>query len=140
MDIPVDKSVKLVGRWAMGSLYFCEHYDNPDSVPSDAVVQWADDGATMCLRPQDPVLTSEADGWGQVGGYDLEGTGQAVWHLTPQTWVKVASWQEGDQTEAGTIQFINDRHPEIPTAQIIHAWIDPAWTRSFMIMKRQRGT
>lgn len=139
MDVPVRKSVKLVGRWAMGSLYVCEHYENPESVPSDAVVQWADDGATMCLRPQEPALTSEADGWAE-GGCDDEGsTSRSVWALTPQTWVKVRSWQEGAQTEAGTVKFINERHPDMPTTQIIYSWIDPAWTRSFMIMRRPRG-
>ena len=138
MDVPANKSVKMIARWAMGSMYFCEHYDNPESVPSDAVVQWSDRGVTLCLRPQDPPLTSEADGWAEAGKL-LSTTFKAVWHITPQTVVKVTSWEEGIQTEGSTIKFIKDRHPEIPVTPVIFEWIDHAWTRSFMIMRRARG-
>ena len=132
------KSIKMLARWAMGSMYFCEHYDSPESVPSDAVVQWADYGVTLCLRPQDPILTSEADGWVEAGKMKST-TYRAMWHIAPETLVKVDSWQEGTQTEGSTIKFINENHPEIPTTRIIFEWVDPAWTRSFMIMKRARG-
>lgn len=119
-------------------MYFCEHYKSPDLVPSDAVVQWADDGATLCLRPQEPNLSSEAEGWGEAGKL-VSTTSSSIWHITPKTMVKVVSWQEGAQTEGSTIKFINERHPEIPTTRMICEWIDPAWTRTFMIMKRARG-
>ena len=138
MNIPARRSVKMLARWAMGSMYFCEHYDNPESVPSDAVVKWADNGATLCLRPQDPNLTSEPDGWAEPG-HMMSTTFRAMWRITDETLVKVNSWREGDQTEGRTIKFINDNHPEIPTTQLIYEWIDPAWTRSFMIMKYARG-
>ena len=138
MDVPASKSIKVVARWAMGSMFFCEHYKSPDLVPSDAVVQWADNGATLCLRPQEPHLSSEAEGWGEAGKL-VSTTHCSMWHITPETMVKVVSWQEGDQTEGRSIKFINDRHPEIPTTRVIYEWIDPAWTRTFMIMKRARG-
>ena len=138
MDVPASKSIKLVGRWAMGSMYFCEHYSSSDLVPSDAVVQWADNGVMLCLRPQDSALTSEAVGWAQAGKL-VSTTSCGIWHITPETYVKVVSWQEGAQLEGRTIKFINDKHPEIPTTRVIYEWIDPAWTRTFMIMKRACG-
>ncbi len=138
MDVPASKSIKLVGRWAMGSMFFCEHYSSPDMVPSDAVVQWADNGAILCLRPQDPALTSEAAGWAQAGKL-VSTTSYGIWHITPETYVKVVSWQEGAQLEGRTVKFINDKHPEIPTTRVIYEWIDPTWTRTFMIMKRAWG-
>ena len=138
MDVPASKSVKMRAQWTMGSMYFCEHYHDSESVPSDAVVKWTDNGATMCLRPQDPVLTLEAEGWAEAGKH-VSTTHNAIWHITPQTMVKVNSWQEGAQSEGRTIKFVNDRHPEIPTTRVIYEWIDHAWTRSFMIMRRARG-
>ncbi len=119
-------------------MFFCEHYSSPDMVPSDAVVQWADNGAILCLRPQDPALTSEAAGWAQAGKL-VSTTSFGIWHITPETYVKVVSWQKGAQLEGRTVKFINDKHPEIPTTRVIYEWIDPTWTRTFMIMKRARG-
>jgi len=138
LDIPARKSIKLVGRWALGSMYFIEHYPDSESVPKDAVVQWAEDGAFLCLRPQCPALTIEADGWAEAITR-VSSTHSGIFQITPGTMVKVESWQEGYQTEARTIKFINDRHPEIPTTRVIYDWIDHAWTRSFMIMKHARG-
>ena len=37
------------------------------------------------------------------------------------------------------VASFNENHPEIPTLQIIYGWVDHAWTRSFMIMKRAGG-
>lgn len=136
MDIPMSKSIKIVQRWAMGSMYFCEHYSSSHLVLSDAVVQWADKGVTLCLRPQDPALTSEAVGWAQG---DERCTYIGIWDITSETYVKVMSWQEGTQLEGRTIKFINDKHPEIPTSRVIYEWIDSAWTRTFMIVRRPRG-
>lgn len=138
LDVPAGKSVKLVGRWMLGSMYFIEPYYDTASLPKDAVAKWWDDGAILCLRPQNPALTSEADGWAEAGK-KYSSTFSGVWQITPQTMVKVVSWREGSQTEAQTIRFINQNHPEIPTTQILYDWVDHAWTRSFMIMRRAGG-
>ncbi|MCJ1379427.1 hypothetical protein MMC17_002528 [Xylographa soralifera] len=138
LDIPAGKSVKVVARWALGSMYFIEHYPNSESVPTDAVVQWDDDGAILCLRPQCPALTSEADGWAEAVTR-VNSTSSGIFQITPGTMVKVVSWKDGFQTEARSIRFINERHPEIPTTRVIYDWIDHNWTRSFMIMRRASG-
>lgn len=138
MEVPASKSVKLVGRWALGSLFFIEHCSSAELVPSDAVVHWTDSGAILCLRPQEPALTSEAVGWSENGKI-VSTTSYGIWQITPGTYVKVVSWQEGAQLEGRTINFIKEKHPEIPTTRLIYEWIDPAWTRTFMIMRRPLG-
>ncbi|MCJ1382657.1 hypothetical protein MMC17_005770, partial [Xylographa soralifera] len=138
LDVPVGKSVTLLGKWTLGSMYFIEPYHDTASVPKDAVIQWWDDGAVLCLRPQSPPLTSKADGWAEAGK-KYSSTFNGIWQITPETMIKVVSWKKDAQTEAQTIKFINKNHPEIPTTQIIYDWVDHAWTRSFMIMKRAGG-
>ena len=139
MKIPARDSVKTIGRWAIGSLYFCENYDSLDLVPDDALKSWKDDGAVMCLRPQAEPLTSASPGWSEHGR-GLTSSSSCVWTIGVNTMVKALGWTEGVQLEGKTIKFINERHPEIPTTEVIYEWIDNAWDRTFMIMKRAPGT
>ena len=138
MKVPARDSIRMVGRWALGSLYFCEHYDSPDLVPDDAVKTWQDNGAIMCLRPQTEPLTSISPGWSNPGR-SRANTSSCIWTIGVDTMVKINSWTEGVQLEGRIIQFINKFHPEIPTTELIYEWIDVAWDRSFMIMKRAPG-
>ncbi|MCJ1386388.1 hypothetical protein MMC17_009514 [Xylographa soralifera] len=104
----------------------------------DAVIYWEDKGATLCLRPQNPHLTTEARGWFNPGLGQFS-TGGCTWSLGVQTMVNVVAWIEGQQLEGSTIKFVNSRHPEIPTTEIIYEWIDHAGGRSFMITRRAPG-
>ena len=122
----------------MGSLYFCENYDSLDYVPDDAVKTWEDQGTYLCLRPQASPSTLENPGWSEFGRFQASTTG-CLWTIGCDTMVKVNSWTEGQQLEGRTIRFINERHPEIPTTRVIYEWVDPSWSRSFLIMRRAPG-
>ena len=138
MKVPARDSVTLIGRWNIGSLYFCENYDNPDLVPDDALKTWKDSGTSMCLRPQAAPLTSKGSGWSKQGRIKSTTSG-CVWTIGVETMVKVQNWTESTQLEGRTIKFINDKCPQVPTTKVIHEWVDPAWNRSFMIMRRAPG-
>ena len=138
MKIPARDSIKFVGRWAVGSLYICEHYNSAELVPEDAVKTWQDDEAIMCLRPQTELQGPRSPDWSNAGRSPAD-TSTCIWTIGVNTLIKVNSWTEGVQLEGRTIEFINKVHPEIPTTEVIYEWIDTAWDRSFMIMKRAPG-
>ena len=138
MKVHARDSVTLIGRWNIGSLFFCENYDNHDLVPTDALKTWEDNGTFMCLRPQAAPLTFKSPGWSEQGrGHPT--TSSCVWTIGTETMIKVQSWTELIQLESRTIKFINDKCPQIPTTKVIYEWVDPAWNRSFMIMRRALG-
>jgi len=43
------------------------------------------------------------------------------------------------ELEADTIAFVNKNAPSVPTPETIYTWIDHAWQRSFLIMRRVPG-
>ena len=66
-------------------------------------------------------------------------TTNCVFELTPDTLVKVSPWIEGLQSEGRTIDFVNSKFPNIPARYMEYHWVDQAWSRSFIVMRRVQG-
>jgi hypothetical protein len=121
----------------MGSSKVCERVTTPN--PANAIISWQDNGCTFYLREriEGDILLLE-DGL-ETGLVHEGGTSAAVWSIGANAFCKVKAWREGMELESETIAFIRERAPEVPVPEVIHTWIDRAWNRTFLILRRIRG-
>ena len=138
MKPPVGESVGLVspGCWSIGSFMSCEQLQGQQP-PEDAVVHWQDGESAFCLRPKPPTTSSSGDP--TVGKFHEERWASAVWTLSTNVFCKAKAWVEGMEVEGTTIEFVAKHAPSVPVPEVIYHWIDPAWTRCFLITKRAQG-
>ncbi|MCJ1367270.1 hypothetical protein MMC16_006402 [Acarospora aff. strigata] len=120
----------------MGTLYFCEKITG--SAPTDAVVTWKDGDSTYALRPQ-PESSSHTPGDTESTKFYDRGTSAALWNIGDNVICKVKSWAEGMELEGDTIREVQKRMPSIPVPEVIHSWLDQAWDRSFLLLRRVSG-
>lgn len=140
MTPPIGQSVTLTspGHWALGSVMVCEEVVG--LIPADAIVNWKDGPSTFCLRSQLlPDATTQASGDSKAGKIHEGGSAAAAWTISDDVCCKVTSWVEGMELEAETVQFVKKNAPMIPVPDIIYTWVDQAWQRTFLIMRRVHG-
>lgn len=124
-------------RWMMGSSKICERGMTPDS--ANSIISWKDGDYTLYLRERVEEDLSSPDDALETGVVHEGGTSAAVWSIGENAFCKVKAWQEGMELESRTIAFIREKAPEIPVPEVIHTWIDRAWNRTFLILRRVQG-
>ena len=138
MDPPIGQSVTYThpDRWDLGNLFYCEKITGP--TPTDAIATWKDGDSVLALRtqpenhvaiPGDTVTTRTEDC----------GTCLARWDIGPNVICRVESWLEGMELESNTVRFVREKMPSVPVPELIHNWVDRAWNRTFLLMKRPLG-
>jgi len=138
MDPPIGHSVTFISpdQWTMGTLWFCEKVTGP--APTDTVVTWEDGDSTFALRPQSKT-NSHTLGDTETTKFHDCGTSAALWNIGQNVICKVKSWAEGMELEADTIQAVRDEIPSVPVPEVIYSWLDKAWNRSYLLLKRVSG-
>jgi len=139
MTPPIGVSVLRLApdRWMMGSSKICERVTGQD-LPNE-IISWKEGDDIFYLREKvegDPL--SPEDGL-ETGLVHEGGTSAAVWSIGENAFCKVKAWHEGMELESKTIAFIRENAPEVPVPEVIHTWIDRAWNRTFLILRRVQG-
>lgn len=126
-------------RWSMGSMMECEKVTG--SAPADAVTVWTDGDSTYCLRRKPEPITNKLPPPGDsVAGKIHDVSEQlAVYAIGKKTVCKVRSWGVGLGSEAKTLEFMRKNAPSIPVPEPYFYWVDEAWNRSYLLMRRASG-
>ncbi|KAH7333152.1 hypothetical protein BKA65DRAFT_403593, partial [Rhexocercosporidium sp. MPI-PUGE-AT-0058] len=140
---PIEETVGLLvsGDFALGSFMLCKSVKNEDeeSITSDIVCRWRDEGVTYYLqRRTTPKGNKAAEGDPEVGRFRFW-VSSAIWNLSENIFCKVKPWTEGMTTEYNTIKWVNQNIPSLPTDEVIYHWVDVEWKRTIMISKRVPG-
>lgn len=101
------------------------------------MVTWQYSAFNMCLRPNNPPLTSSTPSFSRNGSFRVQ-PGLCFWEIGPDTICKISSWVEGQQLEGTTMRFVREKHHENPVPDVIYEWVGLAWNRSFL-MRRAPG-
>ncbi|KAK2623871.1 hypothetical protein QTJ16_006505 [Diplocarpon rosae] len=139
MTPPIGKSVRRPTQdcWILGSSKVCERITTP--IPSTAIISWENGDGTFYLRERvEEDLLLREDG-SETGLVHEGGTTAAVWSIGVNAFCKVKAWREGMELESKTIEFVKEKVPEVPVPEVIYAWIDRLWNRTFLILRRVKG-
>ena len=134
MDPPIGRSIRIVRPdvWKIGSSIICEKVSK---IPENALISWRDhDSDTFCLRPAEPMQAGIED----VTPIYCSGTSGAVWNIGG-VFCKVKSWQEGIEQEKETLDFVRKRFGGIPLPKVLHAWTEPQFSRSYLVLQPLPG-
>jgi serine/threonine protein kinase len=116
----------------IGSSVICEKVS---TIPENALASWQDDDTNIfCLRPAGRIQTNLDD----FTPIYCSGTSGAVWTIGSM-FCKVKSWQEDVEQESETLGFVKEKFHVIPTPEVLYAWTEPEYHRSFLILKPLRG-
>ena len=110
---------------------------------ADALAAWEEDECTYILRKVKHDEIALPPTFADSSSDDLRlvhtgGTVSAVWTIGRRVFCKVKSWDPEMESEDKTIAFVKKITPQIPTPEVIHAWIDH--DKSFLILKRIEGS
>ena len=140
MKPPIVQSVTLIGPdcWSMGSMMLVEKITG--SPPAEALKVWNDGDSTYCVRPNPEPIMNKLPPTGAPADkfYDCA-TSAAGYAIGKNTICKVKSWKEGKPSEAKTMEFVRKNAPSIPIPEPYYYWVDEAWQRSFLLMRRVYG-
>jgi hypothetical protein len=102
---------------------------------------WTDGSVEYLLgkRTTTDMLNHSIEGDFETGRVHLAGTSAAVWKIGPNVFCKVKAWREGMQLESNTIRFVKEKVPQIPLPEIVGEWVDRAWNRTFLLLRRVEG-
>lgn len=154
MEPPIGESVALTrpDRCSIGSGLYCEKVLG--SPPENAVSIWNDGDSTYCLCPKAEMDTDKDLVQAQakedttkdpmpedlvVSKIHEAGYAAAAFAIGPNTICKVRSWVEGTASEFETMEFVRKNAPSVPIPQVYFYWIDRAWNRSYLFMRRVPG-
>ena len=140
MEPPIAQSITLIGPdcWAMGSMMLVEKITG--SPPAEALKVWNDGESTYCIRPNPEPITTRLPPPGETGDKVYEAGTQAVCYAIGEgTVCKVKPWKEGRTSEAETLKFVQKNAPSVPVPESYYYWVDEAWQRCFLLMRRAPG-
>lgn len=136
MTPPVTESIRQLRPdvWIIGSSILCEKIT---VLPDGILASWEDDkGNKYCLRHIDQIRCEQTtDSF--CHPTHSSGTSGAVWAIGGAV-CKAKAWVEGMETEAETLRYVH-KNFDIAVPEILYAWIDQSFNRSFLILKRIDG-
>lgn len=148
MDLPSDRqmdpeikwSVRKLSQssWALGSSVVCQKNGTP---PTNVLKAWSDGEDQWYIGPSEGNSQAEPNNTSKdVELIHAAGTSAAVWSLGTSIICKTKAWVEGLQSEADTISFVKGLIPDVTVPEVLYAWVDESWNRSFIVERRITGT
>ncbi|MCJ1246034.1 hypothetical protein MMC30_003238 [Trapelia coarctata] len=140
MEPPIGQSVTLIGPdcWSMGSMMLVEKIAG--SPPAGALKVWNDGDSTYCIRPNPEPIQTRLPPSGASADKFFDCAKQAAGYAFGKSTIcKVKSWKEGVSSEAETMKFVQKNAPSVPIPELYYYWVDQAWQRSFLLMRRVPG-
>ncbi|KZF21032.1 hypothetical protein L228DRAFT_262100 [Xylona heveae TC161] len=123
-------------RWLLGSSLLCERHE-----PADISCAWTDiDGSGYSLQTFDEPVRS----WTNP---DPEGPivcvrtfySSSVWRIGNSAYFKSCLWSPEIETEATTIEFVQQNFPNVPVPSIMKHYIDEKGQFSHLLMRTMPG-
>lgn len=138
-SVPIRNSVVQISssKWRLGCAFECDRLAELDD--TCAAAAWKDGEYWYTIRPatSEQSIDDTPANSGEVRLIHEGGTGSAVWALGNDAICKVHYWSTDTTSESKTINFVQERVPEVPVPEVIYSWVDG--NRSFLVLKRVPG-
>ncbi|KAF1959786.1 hypothetical protein CC80DRAFT_489872 [Byssothecium circinans] len=142
MEPPARESVRRMNAhiWTLGSQMMCIRVGVEEIPPLNSLCSWQDGDSMFHLLTRDEtLLMTSGEGDSAIDRIQECGTGGSVWAIGSEAICKVKGWCEDRQLEAATIAFLRAKCPSVPVPEVLYSWIDHAFQRTFLVMRRVHG-
>ncbi|KAL2829551.1 hypothetical protein BDW59DRAFT_170559 [Aspergillus cavernicola] len=129
-------SKRTATTYRMGTRFLCRRLVSDDS--ENIIASWKDADGTLGLFEHDGSVSTNEQQCNDL--VYQAGTSSAVWATGSEAICKVKTWTCGMEMESDTLAFIRARAPHIPVPEVKYGWLDEKLSRTYLILRRIRGT